>query len=891
MVSKSLIFTIWLALARNYAIAVTVPFRDFEINFDIIAEVVRCNDDGTEMAAKFLDMKDEHQELLRYFIQCLLTSEMVAVGDVIRRVDVPITPASELPDVNPTIRLPLYRRRARSLFKGTAYLLIGGVLLTYIFATMYSYLFRLQVESAVVSAPVEAVQSPVAGRFEQLYVETGSEIHRGQPLLRITNSAVSEGLKLAQIQVADAKAELQEQETLLKAQQEQLSIYQQIGESRLQSARASGEAARQKLQLSDAKLKRFQALYLKKLISETVLEEAEDDYILAQEGIKVAEAEVAVAKNALKAVSVGRFFTGEKLEGNVPELEAAVVAARERLVLAEEKLAAAQTRIDELSIPAPFGGRVVKILKSAHNTVNRGEPLVLLERKDNRVVDAYLTQSEVTQIGLNSPAIAYIPAIQKRVKLRVLSIDRTTGFLDQVQSRFYWRGSQDRSANVKLRFEGLTSQQIRDGFPSGLPVVVNFQRESANQWLANTERQADTLLDSAMGTANSWLDDVLAWLNSDKNPIFAASSVNVTEGDALGVSTLLASPLSQNTTQVASLHNANRPEHCTTQLWPNKTQWFADSGKIPNDLLQQLFERADKAMTYLPAPQPALLSASMTNPKDPDLLASRRAFRDADNAAILALAYRLGGDSIYQTHSKRILITWANTHQPDGHPIDETRLDGLLWAYDLLHCKLNATENQQVRQWLKTMRDKKRAWQFGSTSERNNHRTHQLKMLLMLDKLLGDTDSWQQNIADAKQHAEINIQDNGETIDYQERDALYYHVYNLQAWTEIALLSDCCQPSIDKAFQFLQQRIIAGEVQNEFANSTATLDEKRSDAGFEYAEKGGSYDISKTIPAILTYNTLKIDHSPKLWEVASKSPELNHHTFKLVRYHLWRNKS
>lgn len=538
--------------------AVTVPFRGFEINFDIIIEVVRCNDDGSEMAAKFLDMKDEHQELLRYFIQCLLTSEMVAVGDVIRRVDVPITPASELPDVNPTMRLPLRRRRLKSLFRGAAYLLIGGVLLTYIFATLYSYLFRLQVESAVVSAPVEAVQSPVAGRFEQLHVEPGSEIHNGQPLITITNSAVNEDLKLAQIEVAGAKAELQEQETLLKSQQKQLAIYRQIGESRLESALASGEAAREKLRLSDAKLKRFQALYLKKLISETVLEEAEDDYILAQEGIKVTEAELAVAKNALQAISVGRFFTGEKLEGNVPELEAAVAAAGQRLTLAEQKLAAAQARADELSIPAPFDGRVVKILKSTNNTVNRGEPLVLLERRDNRVIDAYLTQDEVTQIGLNSPALAYIPAIQKRVKLRVLSIDRTTGFLDQVQSRFYWRGSQDRSANVKLRFEGLTSQQIRDSFPSGLPVVVNFQREYANQWLADTERQAGNLLDKALTSADEWLDDVLAWINSDKNPIFAASTIDT---DTRGTSSLPGN---------ATVSHTKQDDLCGTQLWPSE---------------------------------------------------------------------------------------------------------------------------------------------------------------------------------------------------------------------------------------------------------------------------------------------------------------------------------
>jgi hypothetical protein len=326
---------------------------------------------------------------------------------------------------------------------------------------------------------------------------------------------------------------------------------------------------------------------------------------------------------------------------------------------------------------------------------------------------------------------------------------------------------------------------------------------------------------------------------------------------------------------------------CKMKLWPQDIRLLSDSANLPADQIQQLLDQADKAMAYLPAPQPALHSAGVSDPTDAGLLASRRAFRDSDRAAILALAYRLSDKPIYQIHAKRILLAWAETYQPSGHPIDETRLDGLLWAYDLLHCQLTHGENQTIRQWLSTLQEKKLAWEFGPATAHNNYRTHQLKMLLLLDKLLDDQDGWQRDLAAVEQHLTDNIGADGATIDYQERDALYYHVYDLEAWTEIALLSGCCHQPIARAFGFLQQRLTSGDTHGEFAGSQSAFDRERSAAGFAYAATGGSYDVTRAIPMILSYNTMMADQPPQLWDIVESQSQNGQHIFKRVRYYLW----
>jgi len=322
-------------------------------------------------------------------------------------------------------------------------------------------------------------------------------------------------------------------------------------------------------------------------------------------------------------------------------------------------------------------------------------------------------------------------------------------------------------------------------------------------------------------------------------------------------------------------------------LWP--------SIDIARSLLDQpvlsaaLRKRADKAMRLMPAPIVSLRSAGVTDKNNPELMASRRAFRDADNAAVVAMAFAAFGDFRYFDYVRNMLLRWSKVNIPTGHPIDETRLEGLLWAFDLVRADLHSDDILSVRNYFLTMSSAKRRWKFGPKTQKNNHKTHHFKMLILLDRVLNDEQALAMDTAAARTHLEKNIdKKTGISIDYIERDALYYHVYNLEAWLEIALLTECCVSEIRAAFRFTTDKLLSNELDGEFLQSQAKIDGQRGQSGFGYAQRNSRYEVSRAVRAIVSYSTLtKSLLSPQLQRLVQNSALEEKLSFFFVRRLLW----
>jgi hypothetical protein len=303
---------------------------------------------------------------------------------------------------------------------------------------------------------------------------------------------------------------------------------------------------------------------------------------------------------------------------------------------------------------------------------------------------------------------------------------------------------------------------------------------------------------------------------------------------------------------------------------------------------KQLLKKTKALLKKPPTPIKRLQSSGITNAKNKALKKTRIALRDSQNTALLALAYYVTGEAAYAKQAKNYLLAWAKTHQPNGHPINETRLEGFLWAYDLLYCEFNSTEHRNIKIWLLNIQINKHNWQFGASSGKNNLRTHQLKILLMLDRLLEDEASLNQDKETLRQHIDNYLFADCISIDYQERDALHYHVYDLEPWLEIALLEPSYFPRIQPAYDFLLKQIKDGNIHNQFANSKQKIDSKREKGGFSYAKKGGSFDTKRISRSVITFNTLTqqaID--PTLLKYLSKKKIRQSLLFHTIRYHLW----
>jgi hypothetical protein len=456
--------------------------------------------------------------------------------------------------------------------------------------------------------------------------------------------------------------------------------------------------------------------------------------------------------------------------------------------------------------------------------------MVLRQRGVEPQIDAYLTQEEAGVLTAGGRGTATITSNGKRYAVEVVAVDRTAGFLKDMQAPkqqqpvFQWRNTEDRSAYAKLAFLGLGPAE-RDAISPGLPVFVRIPRKRRflPDWLSG----------------KSWL----------------------------------------------GLAQAAAPE--TARLWPIDSPLFTGARVTDpafEPVRRRLIKAADAALSLSPQPVETLHSAGVTDPSSPELQASRRAFRDSDNCAIMALAYRLTGKKDYHEGARRVLAAWSRLNRPSGMPIDETRLDPFLWALDLLGPDARDTA---VTQWLERWQAANRSYRFGSVAATNNHQTHHLKILVMLDRLLGRDADYTRDMAAVERHRKANLPTaDGKSIDYQQRDAMHYHVFDMEAWLEIALVSGCCGDSMDRSFQFFERTLAENPTHLEFTKSTAPIDRQRAAAGFDYA-KAKVFDVTKAARMVFAYATLpgrQVDRG--LW-IAATEGEKHDNLLYEARYYLW----
>lgn len=330
---------------------------------------------------------------------------------------------------------------------------------------------------------------------------------------------------------------------------------------------------------------------------------------------------------------------------------------------------------------------------------------------------------------------------------------------------------------------------------------------------------------------------------------------------------------------------------CQPLLWPVTAWKTKQLGQIPAIELSELKKQARKGINQKPHAIIQLNSAGKTSSNDLNLRESRQALREAELAASMALLYQINHDSTYIEGAKSILLKWANVNEPTGNPIDETRLQGLIWAYDLIACDLTAPQKEAILTWFKKLRAKKQAWQFGRITGNNNHRIHHLKILMLLDKVLQKKIAWQTDLVDAERYSFINLNPTtGISVDYKNRSSLYYHNYTLQPWLEINLIAKQRFKPVDKAFEFLINEIKTDNIHHEFTHSKAKIDSMRAKGGFAYAKKDSTFDITRAAPTIISYYTGNCHAlTPDLINIinaAKPSPWL---AFIKVRRSLWNN--
>ncbi len=483
-------------------LVLTLPFQGFDVTFDAKAEVVRANPDAGMIAVRFIELGERERELMSHFLEELVRGSMVDVEDTIQRIDVPVTPASLKPDPNPMQQMPVKRWPAKMVAMSAIYAVAGLLIFGYAAILSYTNFFRMEVRTAVITAPLETVTATADGRVAWTDVKPGDPVKAGEVVVKLVDSQLQRELELAEIAVQERKAKLGNLKQRHLEELDRIRGYAAIEMKNIEQTKLELQALSQQLKIANQQEQRLRRLNQQGYATAPKLEEAARQVITLRKDLEVRRVELDT-RIQLSEQNVGkRLYSGNAtigsadIAGRMAEIEADIRLGEHEIKLSQQRYIASLRHQDRLAVRAPFDGIVLDLPRLDDASVRRGDVIAVIEQRKRREVTAWLNQDEVLRVGQGDEATLFVPALNETLKAKVTRIDRTSSFVDE-QNRshnpgYRWRGPVDRTAKVTLAFADPKRVADAERYRSGLPVVVIFPQRSTNSIFASLGQSTDT---------------------------------------------------------------------------------------------------------------------------------------------------------------------------------------------------------------------------------------------------------------------------------------------------------------------------------------------------------------------------------------------------------------
>ena len=463
--------------AEELNLTLMLPFQGFDINFEVPTRVVRSNAKKAMIGCEFIELSERAHDLMNHFIDDLVRGSMASVDDTICRIDVPVTPISTKPDPNPTDGSPVRRIPMKTIMMSTIYSLLGILAFGYLGILIYSGTMRMEVRSAVISAPLATLKMPVDGILRPVRFELGAVVRQGQEIARIENANFMTQLDDAKIELASAVRLQRRSEEKYRIEASRMKLYQVISRTDEQIARARVRSSKEALAAADGSYERASKLFEKKLITAGKLDLATKERLQAEIRLRDAEYELE-RTTAMASVSGRKHFNHKEFVADLDMFALEIEEANSAVKTAYSRLENLENRRIGMTIIAPYDGRIVSIQQAAHTNILRNEPLLTIEQQVDPTVTAFLDQDQVLKIGLNDQAKVFLPSLGQHIEATVVMIDRNSTFINSDRSHYAWKEGKEKSAAVSLKLDlaSIDRQQIN----AGLPAVVVFSKRSVS---------------------------------------------------------------------------------------------------------------------------------------------------------------------------------------------------------------------------------------------------------------------------------------------------------------------------------------------------------------------------------------------------------------------------
>lgn len=311
-----------------------------------------------------------------------------------------------------------------------------------------------------------------------------------------------------------------------------------------------------------------------------------------------------------------------------------------------------------------------------------------------------------------------------------------------------------------------------------------------------------------------------------------------------------------------------------------KLIFLVKNDKKVNKQFQNFQKLADSNLLSNPNPIEVISSAGRLQ-GDPVKTATVASVKDFKIMYALAISYRVTSNSKYIIKATEYFLSWASTNHPSGSPIDDTNLDGLIEAYDLLKNNLKATDKLTIQTWLeKTAIAETSNLKMLSAFEtgKNNWNSHRLKVVGEIAYSIDNEKLKKWTIEKLKDQIAVNLMPDGSSLDFALRDAVHYHVYDLEPLVRLSILLKRAtsvdyfrylsenNSSIKKSVDWLIPFVNNEKTHQEFVNSTVKFDKARSNNKEAGHNIGQAFLPAKAIKllSLCTYFNYPFDITPLL---------------------------
>ena len=254
---------------------------------------------------------------------------------------------------------------------------------------------------------------------------------------------------------------------------------------------------------------------------------------------------------------------------------------------------------------------------------------------------------------------------------------------------------------------------------------------------------------------------------------------------------------------------------------------------------------ADKALAATPNPiQTVLTEGHLDN--DPKKVRTVASLADMGKMEALGWTWAATGEARYAQKAREFILAWAQVNRPNGDAIDETQFESLITVYDLLRDTdtFSAADRQAVDAWL---REKATVLWKDRRGLDANWYSHRLKIVGLIGWTIHDQTLIDEAVKGYHHQINANLKADGASTDFYRRDALHYHIYDIEPLLTLARTAErndvhlfaergtngaTLQSGVDFVIPFAN----GTKTHVEFVNSTVSFDRKRAANGQgEYA--------------------------------------------------------